>query len=509
MYSMIRWIIVLICLLSSLAVLSFHVKTIAWINFTDPETESTTADFQSISDIDAIQPYLHNPSYWQYNGEPVLLLGGSDQDNLFNHPDLPPDGLEVHLDLLVSAGGNYIRNTMSSRDDGNVWPFKQLGDSLYDLEQWNTEYWDRLENLLRLTGIRQIIVQIEIWDPWDIYGQEWIANPWNPENNVNYSTETSQLAGEYDPPGYADGTSYGSLHDFFLTIPDVEHNKIVLSYQARFVEKLLSHTLSYDHVLYTITNEIHPQYPPDWGWYWSRFIKEIAEKQNRDVYITEMYWQPDMKHSQHKASLEQPGIYDYFEASQNSATLDVVSHWDNLMFIHEQIQKYPRPVNHTKMYGADTGFAWTGSTKNVIEKYWRNIFAGSASARFHRPPAGIGLGTTAQNNLSSMRSLTDSLNIFKSFTLQDMISERDTGRDTGKVYITGEPGVAYAVYFPDYEVAEIKLPAASYRVSWLEVNNSRWLESEVVPNISDLKIKPPGSGGHVLLIKPVDLIDHP
>jgi hypothetical protein len=36
----------------------------------------------------------------------VLLLGGSDQDNLFNHPELPPDGLAAHLDRLVAAGGN-------------------------------------------------------------------------------------------------------------------------------------------------------------------------------------------------------------------------------------------------------------------------------------------------------------------------------------------------------------------------------------------------------------------
>jgi hypothetical protein len=32
------------------------------------------------------------------------LLSGTDQDNLFNHPDLAPDGLESHLDLLRSVG---------------------------------------------------------------------------------------------------------------------------------------------------------------------------------------------------------------------------------------------------------------------------------------------------------------------------------------------------------------------------------------------------------------------
>ena len=63
------------------------------------------------SDNNSIRPFTENPRYWQYKGNPVLLLGGSGDDNLFQYP-----GLEEHLDLLQSVGGNYIRNTMSSRD---------------------------------------------------------------------------------------------------------------------------------------------------------------------------------------------------------------------------------------------------------------------------------------------------------------------------------------------------------------------------------------------------------
>ncbi|MCK4629645.1 MAG: hypothetical protein KAT56_11625, partial [Sedimentisphaerales bacterium] len=35
-----------------------------------------------------IRPYSENPRYWQYKGRPVLLLGGSKDDNLFQIPDL-------------------------------------------------------------------------------------------------------------------------------------------------------------------------------------------------------------------------------------------------------------------------------------------------------------------------------------------------------------------------------------------------------------------------------------
>ena len=61
---------------------------------------------------DRIRPYAANPGYWQYKGQPVLLLGGTKDDSLYQIPDL-----KEQLDLLVSVGGNYVRNTMSARRD--------------------------------------------------------------------------------------------------------------------------------------------------------------------------------------------------------------------------------------------------------------------------------------------------------------------------------------------------------------------------------------------------------
>jgi hypothetical protein len=99
-----------------------------------------------------------NPQYWALNGKPTLLLGGSIEDNLFQIPDL-----QEHLDLLVSSGGNYVRNTMSSRDEGNLWPFF-FNDStgFYDLDRWNDDYWRRFEEFLIQTSTREIVVQMEI-----------------------------------------------------------------------------------------------------------------------------------------------------------------------------------------------------------------------------------------------------------------------------------------------------------------------------------------------------------
>ena len=139
-----------------------------------------------IKNKNRIRPYEKNPYYWQYKGKPVLLLGGSKDDNLFQVPNL-----KEHLDLLVSVGGNYIRNTMSDRKDKGfeVYPFKRLPNGKYDLSQWNDEYWKRFKNLLKWTEQRDIIVQIEVWDRFDYtdHGgfKTWGSNPYNPDNNIN------------------------------------------------------------------------------------------------------------------------------------------------------------------------------------------------------------------------------------------------------------------------------------------------------------------------------------
>jgi len=46
-----------------------------------------------------IGPSTAYPSYWQFEGKPILLLGGSVEDNLFQIADL-----QEHLDLLSAVG---------------------------------------------------------------------------------------------------------------------------------------------------------------------------------------------------------------------------------------------------------------------------------------------------------------------------------------------------------------------------------------------------------------------
>ena len=59
-----------------------------------------------------IRPWPEDPRYWEYGGKPVLLLGGSKDDNIFQLPDL-----REHLDdLLVGTRGVHEMHVATARD---------------------------------------------------------------------------------------------------------------------------------------------------------------------------------------------------------------------------------------------------------------------------------------------------------------------------------------------------------------------------------------------------------
>ena len=426
---------------------------------------------------DRIRPYSENPMYWQYKGKPILLLGGSKDDNLFQIPEL-----KEHLDSIRIIGGNYIRNVMSSRKNVGfeIQPFKRLKNDQYNLNQWNNEYWDRFQKMLQLTAERDIIVQIEIWAFHDFNLNDYPCSPWRPANNINYDTLNSTLSDQSVNIGR-------DKHEFFFTVPKLNNDTLLLQYQNLFVDKILTYTLEYDHVLYCITNEIHPQYSPEWGWYWANYIRKISNEKDKTINITEMFWETDLTDNQHKASLDYPEIHNYFEISQNSANSGE-KNWTYTQYIRKYLIQNPRPVNSVKIYGSDTGPFWAGKSKDGIEKFWRNILGGCASSRFHRPHAGIGLSELAQNSIKAVRKLETEIKLWEVSPDNELLIERDEN----EAYLAAKPGEKYVIYFT--EGGAVGLNLIDYRerfcLRWIDINTGDWhtsqtyLEGGEIVNIS-------------------------
>ncbi len=361
-------------------------------------------------ELDRIRPYEANPHYWQHKGEPILLLGGSWQDNLFNHPV----GLQEHLDLLIAVGGNYLRNVMSHRNADNLFAYAQDDNGLFDLDRFNDAYWQRFAHFLQLTHERDIIVQLEIWATWDFYVDHqtqggWSKQPFNPANNVTYTAEESGLPTEIS---FSAGP-HPTAHPFFHSVPALNNNELVIEYQTAFVDKLLSYTLEYSHVLYCMNNETGE--PTEWSDFWARYVRERAAEAGKHVETAEMRRNENITAPDHRHMIDAPELYTFLDISQNNA-LRGLTHRVRIQQVRALLGDHPRPMNNTKIYTFDH------DANVAIRRWWQNVLGGCASVRFHRPHplegvddhekhthVGLGLSPLAQEQIRSTRVLMNAI----------------------------------------------------------------------------------------------------
>ncbi len=425
----------------------------------------------SIKNDYSTQPYHKNPWYWQYKGEPIMLIGASDRDNLWQWTG---EVLTEHLDSMKTAGGNYVRNTMSDRNEGDTFAAKQLENGLYDLEQWNDEYWDKLRFFLDETHKRDIIVQLTLWDWFDLSGDDeygrFKVHPLNPANNINWEPGTITNAWDY----YG-----GSLLD---------NNEKALDYQHRYIDKLISITAQYGHVLYNIGNE--SGLSAEWDNHWGRYIKEAAKKHGRDIYVTTMLFAPE---NGVRRVMTYRDVFSFADVSKNNQdALGAVGkrHWENLLLWRKMIaldEHGPMPINNEKVYGQGVGTnTAAGTEKEAVERFWRNIFGGAASTRFHRPAYrgndfywGIGLSERAKQTIRAVNMFMEEFNIFEAAPYEAF----STVGNSVDVYCMADIGTAYAIYFPGGR-ATVHLDPWIYvdkvSLKWLDIASLTWSEEEII-----------------------------
>jgi hypothetical protein len=435
--------------------------------------------------VSGITYTAERPDYWSYRGEPVLLIGGSVNDNLFQVGDIAGQ-----LALLTEAGGNYVRNTMSSRDEGDPWPFALNAEGKYDLTQYNDVYWARFEELLNRAQASGVIVQIEIWDRFDYTRAPWEINPYNPGNNVNYDTEASGLKTKYpEHPNKRTNT-------FFRSVPELDNNEVLLPHQRAFVDKLMEVSLRYDNVLYCISNEtdVHEA----WGEYWGKYVRDVAAQAGASIHVTEMRNEKKLDHRQHLRIASQPELFSFLDISQNNHN-DGDVHWDNLMLMRERVADRPRPINHVKIYGADTDPRY-GDTADGLHRFWRNVLGGAASVRFHRPGLGLGITELAQATLRSANLVMDTVNIFELQPANELL----INRQPDSAYLAAKPGEGYLLYLPEGGTATIQLDGGEYTGRWLFPDQARWADLVVELSGESTQVSAPDPRRWLLVVTPAD-----
>ncbi len=462
--------------------------------------------------------------FWKYNGERVLLIGGwnhghnpfidHDTDNDRDNQGVStPAQIMAAMDQLAGAGGNCLRCVLDPGMASAIqnMPFCAKSGDRYDLNTMTGPFWTRLEAFLNEARNRKIVVQIEIWDRFDLIDGSWGSwpkSPWNPKNNVNYTAASSGLS-----------TSYRSFrrHPFLQGVPGhpmyekapasrKQQYDVVRRLQDTFMAKLLSVTLRYDNVLYCMNNETHED--PAWGQYWIRIIRKTARARGSRVLTTDMF---DDVHTPERSrglayQFTHRDRYDYVDISQVNSRHADETHWNKTRWIVEAAGKADPPclVHMTKIYGNDLalhGKPWSrfkpGDSNNGVEEWWRNLLAGVAGVRFHRPTAGIGLSPASQACMRATRKVESQVKFWDVTPRLDLL----TNREPDEAYLSADPGKAYILYFTKDGGGSVGLkldryPKATFELRWVNVGTGDWAATTRLVGGSTARIDRPATSAH-------------
>jgi hypothetical protein len=156
-----------------------------------------------------------------------------------------------------------------------------------------------------------------------------------------------------------------------------------------------------------------------------------------------------------------------------------------------------RPVNNTKIYGAGEEWSWSGNRQEGGERFWRNIFAGHASVRFHRQPYGEGNSEFALKHIKSIDILMTEL--IPDFTKLRPNNGLLHNRQENEAYVLADDGNPYAVAFINggnvsLDISKINSEQAT--LIWLNVMENEWTSqvAELNPE-TGLKLQTPEESG--------------
>lgn len=155
-----------------------------------------------------------------------------------------------------------------------------------------------------------------------------------------------------------------------------------------------------------------------------------------------------------------------------------------------------------KTYGADGGRF--GSSDDGIHRWWRHVIGGAASARFHRPPAGLGLSARSIASLKAARHLESLIPLWEINPADHFLGDIDPD----EAYLAADPGSGrYALYFTKGGSVTIDLgragPGGPLQFRWISLATGG-PSGKPTPIATDksLTIKAPDNKGSVAVITP-------
>jgi hypothetical protein len=119
-----------------------------------------------------------------------------------------------------------------------------------------------------------------------------------------------------------------------------------------------------------------------------------------------------------------------------------------------------------------------GSGKEAEDPFYKNVFGGAASVRFHRPEGfwGMGLTERAQVNIKAMTMFLEEFDVFSAGPYEGI---KYVGESEG--YAMANLGKEYAVYFPTGRYSLELDPwvfVGKVSIKYLDIDSGEWSEEE-------------------------------
>ncbi|HSO88436.1 MAG TPA: hypothetical protein VLQ91_17925 [Draconibacterium sp.] len=199
-----------------------------------------------------ISLHPQNTHYFLFKGKPAVLVTSAEHYGAVLNADFD---YKKYLQTMHDEGMNYTRiftgsyveipgsfgilnNSLAPATGSFLAPWKRVeepglfeGEKKFDLNEWNPEYFERLNDFISLANELDIIVEVTLFcATYD--DRYWLRHPFNPGNNIN------------NIPINLERQKSNTLE-----------NNILTGFQQKLVEKLVTELNGFDNVFYEIQNE--------------------------------------------------------------------------------------------------------------------------------------------------------------------------------------------------------------------------------------------------------------
>ncbi|KPK83209.1 MAG: hypothetical protein AMS27_13275 [Bacteroides sp. SM23_62_1] len=427
-----------------------------------------------------------NPRYFTDNYNKAIYLTGShtwnnlvdmtteDSPEKFDYPE--------YIRWMKSLNHNFMRlwawellnwDTQGNRESEPKkhtvapHPWLRTGPGLaldgklkFNLDQFDPEYFTRLEERVKMAQDSGIYVSIMLFEGWGLQFSPgaFENHPFHQENNINGIN------------GDANGDSSGvEIH----TLGDEE----ILSIQEIYVRYVIDRVNKFDNVLYEISNENHPPSTP-WQYHMINFIKNYEKELPK----------------QHPV-----GMTFQYRGGSNQALFDSPADWISPN-PEGGYRDNPPAANGSKVILTDTDHLWgIGGNQSWV---WKSFLRGM-NPLFMDPYDCMVLANSCNPvwmdsvrvSLGYTRMLADRMDLLSMLPLPELASS---------MYCLANRGSEYLVYLPDSDEVEVNLEdtPGSFQAEWFNPNTGEFTESDIIEGGDKVSLTSPYEGaGAVLYLK--------